>query len=341
MEIDTLGMNISTEEKQAIVKAMEFGRKISRAAEKVNGLPYRRDAHAKGSGCVRASFTVNSDIPNQFRHSVFKQPGAEFQAWIRFSNGDMTVRADGKPDARGMAVKVINVPGEKIAPELPESGVQDFIMTNLPIFFHRNVFDYVDNMQYLAKLQRTSWFINLWPPRLRLRRLLIAKKTVSSKIKTPLQPQYYSMVPYQLGDTPIKFCAKPSADMTFTEAVDTSDFDFLTEAMQAKLKNSSASFDFMVQEQKPGKNMPIDDATVKWSERDSPFIPIAKITIPPQELTSEAQMTFCENLSMNPWHGVGAWQPLGSLNRSRRLVYHAVSMFRHEQNNAPVSDPYS
>ena len=339
MDIETLGMDISPQEQAAITKAMQYGREISRAAEKVNGLPYRRDAHAKATGCVKATFTVNKDIPERFRHSVFQEPGREFKAWIRFSNGDMTVQADKKPDARGMAIRLMNVPGEKIAPELPESGVHDFIMTNMPVFFHRNVFDYVDDMYYLAKLKRTRWFISLFPPRLHPKRLYLAVKTVSSKIKSPLQPQYYSMVPYRLGNIPLKFSAKPSPDMTFTEQADDSDKNYLTEVMQAKLAKGSSGFDFMVQEQKPDKNMPLDDATVCWSEQESPFIPIAKIHIPAQTFIGEAQQVFAENLSMNPWHGVGEWEPLGSLNRSRRLVYFAVSKFRHEQNKAQFSDP--
>ena len=339
IEIDTLGMAISEEEIEAIKLAIAYGPQISQAAEKVNGLPYRRDAHAKATGCVRARFTVNDDIDTRHRHSIFQQPGAEFQAWIRFSNGDMTLQADKKADARGMAVRVMNVPGEKIAPELPQSNIQDFVMTNYPVFFNRNVFDYVENMQHFAELDRTGWFIGLFPPRLHLKQLLIAKNTVASVINTPLQPQYFSMVPYQLGDTPLKFSAKPCAGMTFTEQVDQYDYSYLTKAMQAKLDTSEACFDFMVQEQKADKDMPIDDATVEWSEKDSPFIPIAKILIPPQRFTTLAQQEFCENLSMNPWHAVGRWVPLGSLNRSRRLVYYAVSRFRHAQNGAQPSSP--
>ncbi|GAB1256256.1 hypothetical protein NBRC116494_07580 [Aurantivibrio plasticivorans] len=337
--IDTLGMIISEEEKAAIATAMEYGREISRAAEKVNGLPYRRDAHAKATGCVRATFSVNGDIPEHYQHSVFKSPASEFQAWIRFSNGDMTVQKDEKPDARGMAIRVVGVPGEKIAPELPDSNVQDFIMTNTPAFFNRNVFDYVDNMEYLTRLDRTGWFIGLFPPRLHPKRFYRATQTVSQKINNPLQPQYYSMLPYRLGEVPVKFSVKPCPGMSFSKKVDKSSFDFLTEQMSNTLNSDAACFDFMVQEKRPGANMPLDDATVIWSEKESPFVPIAKVYIPPQMFTSEAQQSFCENLSMNPWHGVGEWEPLGSLNRSRRLVYFAVSSFRHDQNRAKFSNP--
>ena len=44
---------------------------------------------------------------------------------------------------------------------------------------------------------------------------------------------------------------------------------------------------------------------------------------------------------MNPWHGVGEWEPIGSLNRARRLVYNAVSVYRHERNEAKREEPNS
>lgn len=338
-ELPLLGMEVSEQEQQAILRSIEYGRQISSLAETKNGLPYRRDAHAKATGCVRATFSVNGGIPEHFQHSVFSQPGREYQAWIRFSNGDMLVQPDGKADARGMAIKLMGVEGDKIAPELNGAKTQDFIMTNTPAFFNRNVFDYVDDMSYLAKLQRTRWFVSLMPPRLHPRRLYRAIQTVSAKINTPLQPQYYSMLPYALGETELKFSAKACPGMNFPETENKSDADYLTQVMAAQLKEQGACFDFMVQEKVAGAHMPIDDATVIWSEKASAFVPIARINIPPQNIISEKQMAFCENLSMNPWHGVGDWQPLGSLNRARRLVYNAVSSYRHKQNEAERYEP--
>jgi len=337
--LDTLGMDLSNQEMIAISKSMEYGRRISSWAEKQNGLPYRRDAHAKATGCVRATFSVRGDIPPHFRSSVFSEPGREYQSWIRFSNGDMLVNADAKPDARGMAIKLMKVEGEKIAPELKGANTHDFIMTNTAAFFNRNIFDYVDDMKYLAEQKRLAWFVSLWPPRLHPRRLYIAAKTVSSKIDSPLQPQYYSMVPYQLGDTAVKFSVRPCSGMRFHTTANKKDRDFLTQSMAEQLTHQSACFDFMLQERIAGRNMPLDDATVVWPEQASPFIPVARIHIPPQTFTSGDQRNFCENLSMNPWHGVGEWLPLGSLSKARRVVYHAVSQFRHQQNGATSYQP--
>ena len=338
-DLPLLGMQVSEQEQLAIKQAMEYGRTISKIAESKNGLPYRRDAHAKATGCVRATFSINGDIPKHFQRSIFAKPAHEYQAWIRFSNGDMVVQSDAKADARGMAIKVMGVEGDKIAPELTGNGSQDFIMTNTPAFFNRNVFDYVDDMYYLSKFQRTRWFISFLPPRLHPKLLYRAVQTVSAKIDSPLQPQYYSMLPYALGETELKFSAKACPGMTFPEQPNKADKDYLTEVMAEHLATKGACFDFMLQEKVSGADMPIDDASVIWSEQTAPFVNVARVNIPPQDFTSQAQQQFCENLSMNPWHGVGEWQPLGSLNRARRLVYNAVSSYRHKQNEAPRIEP--
>ncbi len=332
-------MPLSDPEKNAIRESIKLGRDISRIAETRNGLPYRRDAHAKATGCVRARFSIRGDIPERYQHSIFSAPGHEYQAWIRFSNGDMEVQKDSKPDARGMAVKVMGVEGDKIAPEFTGPATHDLIMTNTPAFFHRNVMDYVEDMHYLAKLERTRWFISFFPPRLHPKQFYRAIQTVSSKIDSPLQPQYYSMLPYQLGHTEVKFSARPCVGEHSDVNVDRSHTDYLTEAMQSQLDDGTACFDFMLQERKPGANMPLDDATVIWSEEEAPFLPVARIDIPSQTFTSEAQSQFCEDLSMNPWHAVGEWRPLSSLGMARRVVYAAVSEFRHDKNGAEVFQP--
>jgi hypothetical protein len=44
-------------------------------------------------------------------------------------------------------------------------------------------------------------------------------------------------------------------------------------------------------------------------------------------------------LSFNPWHGIEAHQPLGSIMRVRRQAYESSSRFRHEMNAQPRREP--
>jgi hypothetical protein len=96
----------------------------------------------------------------------------------------------------------------------------------------------------------------------------------------------------------------------------------------------------MVQRQgKDPASMPVEDATVTWDETASPFIPIAKLTIPSQSFDSPAQKTFCENLSFTPWHATTPHRPLGRINRTRRVVYEATSKARHDLNGVQRVEP--
>ena len=85
--------------------------------------------------------------------------------------------------------------------------------------------------------------------------------------------------------------------------------------------------------------MPIEDSTVDWSTSNSPYITIARITIPKQDFESPEQMSFCENMSYTPWHSLPEHKPLGSLNRVRKQVYTAISKFRHSKNNQVRKEP--
>ena len=95
----------------------------------------------------------------------------------------------------------------------------------------------------------------------------------------------------------------------------------------------------MVQIQTDPHRMPIEDATVKWSERLSPYIPVAELRIPRQRFDTPAQLAFADNLSYNPWHSLEAHRPLGNQNRARRRMYHELSRLRQSMNNTPHVEP--
>ena len=67
--------------------------------------------------------------------------------------------------------------------------------------------------------------------------------------------------------------------------------------------------------------MPIDDATIEWDEGRAPFERVARITIPVQRFEAPAQMNLAEQISYTPWHTLPAHEPIGVVNRTRRVVY--------------------
>ncbi len=74
------------------------------------GTRYLRDAHAKAHGCVKAEVTVLPELTPALREGVFGEPGKTWQALIRLSNGNAYPQFDSIRDARGMAIKLLDVP---------------------------------------------------------------------------------------------------------------------------------------------------------------------------------------------------------------------------------------
>ena len=310
--------------------------------------PAMRDAHAKAHGCVRASFDVDIGLPPELRQGVFI-PGKRYKAWVRFSNGASEINPDKTKDARGMAIKLTDVEGEKILPEEKDAKTQDFIMINHPFFF-------VDNpTQYLAMLkgahekiifEKTNVFNKLAAAsHLGVNKTRLALKISGTRIANPLYEQYWSMTPYRLGTgldkKAIKFFAKlcshdrPEAPGFFSRP----DENYLQLAMASTLNSGEACFNFYLQTFKNFETTPIEQSTVEWKEADAPPVLVARITVPAQTFNSTGQMAFCENLSYTPWHALPEHKPLGAVNRARRVVYTVVSKLRHELNSAPRAEP--
>jgi catalase len=288
--------------------------------------PAHRDAHAKADGCVRAEFRVLDDLPPALRAGVFAAPRV-YQAWIRFSNGSGTPQADYIPDGRGVAIKLMGVTDSP-------STTQDFLMINHPAFFVRNAADYVD-LQTAGPLR--FFFPSLNPLRWRLHEVAVALGLAIQRVRNPLNIRYWSMAPFRFGDSACKFSARPSGPLSPFTAAGSS--DFLRANLAAQLAKAGASLDFLVQLRTDPGTMPIEDITIVWNEAAAPFVPVARITIPPQAFDTPQQQAFCENLSFTPWHCVDAHRPLGGINRVRRVVYEHISGLRHSLNDAPRREP--
>ena len=86
--------------------------------------------------------------------------------------------------------------------------------------------------------------------------------------------------------------------------------------------------------------MPVEDASVLWPEDRSPYIPVGRITVEPQEAWSDGKAAAIdEGLSFSPWHGLAAHQPLGVVMRLRRTAYAASAAFRAARNGHSNEEP--
>jgi hypothetical protein len=334
-----------------------------------------RDAHPKAHGCVQALFQVEKHLEPDLAQGVFV-PGASYKAWIRFSNGneDDSIH-DAEGDGRGMAIKLLDVPGDKILPEERDAQTQDFIMINYPVFFIDDAARYLA-LKRAKDLSHEDWesFHDLFHGKEVGSVEQMLEKNVSdlgtilkgftglsprgalnfwqmthgptSKISSPLETVYWSMVPYRLGDSPnkrkIKFRAKPHMLKEPAIKPVNPSKDFLREAMIKQLSFGAGSrqFDFEVQRGAP--DMSVENSIIEWKEEEEKgthFKKVATITIPEQEFAKAERNEFGEMLSFTPWHALPQHRPLGAVNRIRRVVYQTTSKLRHELNNSKPREP--
>jgi hypothetical protein len=69
---------------------------------------------------------------------------------------------------------------------------------------------------------------------------------------------------------------------------------------------------------------PIEDASVDWPEVVAPYLAVADLTVPAQDVTSADGQALAQRVEatvFDPWHALAAHRPLGEVMRSRKVVY--------------------
>ena len=101
-----------------------------------------------------------------------------------------------------------------------------------------------------------------------------------------------------------------------------------------------AEWELRVQLRTDAAAMPIENAAVVWPERDSPYVAVARVTVPRQPAWSEARAVQVDDaLAFSPWNCLAAHEPLGSINRARRDTYVQSAQFRARANSCPIQHP--
>ncbi|MEB2622581.1 catalase family protein [Pseudomonas sp. YuFO8] len=299
---------------------------------------YLRDAHAKAHGCVQAEVQVLPELAGDLRQGVFSEPGKTWQATMRLSNGNAYPQFDSIRDARGMAIKLRDVPGKQLLGDQADRAEQDFVMFSHPNFFVSDVAEYRQNVAAQADGKKAMAFFPSWDPRSwQVRHLFIALATLSPAPESPTRTTYFSVSPYKFGEANAKFRVIPDPDScpAYTLPAQNQKLpNFLRSALYQQLSTDRmpACFVLQIQRQDASKYMPIEDTSIEWQGSDAPFQTVARVRVPAQDFDTPAQNLQCDNLSFNPWFGIEAHRPIGGINRLRKAVYEAVSDYRHDRN---------
>lgn len=283
-----------------------------------------RDAHPKTVGLLRGRFTIEPDLPRELRVGVFKAP-ATHDCWVRFSNSSGTPQPDTKPDARGVAIKLMAPGGKGTAADA--SLGQDFILLSAPVMPLGTVALFRDAVHYAIEssplLLAGKLLLTLQPG------VLLGLAALRIRPASLLDIRYWSTTPYRFGkDQAVKYSLVPTSVHKSRKKAKPGE-DYLSDAMEDHLSRSVASFDFCVQLRRD--DMPIEDAAVRWDERRSPFVKVATLELPKQKFRTPARKALAETLSFSPGIAKAAHAPLGGLNRARVKIYKALSAFRHRR----------
>jgi hypothetical protein len=163
-------------------------------------------------------------------------------------------------------------------------------------------------------------------------------KTQSS----PLEAQYWSCVPYLIGEgQAMQYSIRSTLrGRTRIPRLPLRPPDnYLREAMAATLARQRVDLDFFIQVQTDSHRMPIENAGVRWPVRLSPYVKAATIHIPIQKFDSPAQLAFANVLRYSPWHCLPEHRPLGNQNRARRRMYAELANLRQLMNGSAHYEP--
>ena len=292
--------------------------------------PAERPVFRKMHGAAHGTLRMVPDLPADLKVGVFAH--AELPAWIRISSDTSPT----SPDLRstvGIGIKLFGVPGPKAFDVDGDGNTADFILQNFPVFFVDDAkamceFTYAgvvagDYPSYLAKHPETA-------------RILDAMSKVEGSVLTTT---YWGILPFGSGNGgAVKYRLDPE---TPPENVPDGAADYMALDMANRLRAREYRFKFMVQRRTNDRTMPLDQATREWPVAESPFVQVATLTLPRQDIDALGQAEYGQALSYNIFRvpPVQAPVPESSIAAVRKAVYAMSAQTRHLANGQQLADP--
>ena len=311
-----------------------------------------RGVHAKGHGLLIGELQVSAGLPAHLAQGLFATAGT-YPVVMRFSTIPGDVLDDNISVPRGLALKVVGVPGPRVEASEGEA-TQDFVLANGPVFAKAHPQNFLSTLKQLAgTTDKAPGLKKILSVVMRgTEKLIEAVGGQSSTVMTLggypevhiLGDEFYSQTPFLYGEYMAKFAVKPLSEDLRKLAKAPLDLkdkpNGIREAVVEFFRTNSAEWELQAQLCTDLKAMPIEDAATQWPEDKSPYQPIARIVIPAQDAWSASRVQAVdEKMSFSVWHALAAHRPLGAMNRVRRTVYQTAARFRAEHNKVQVVEP--
>ncbi|MFZ4556890.1 MAG: hypothetical protein ACOYN8_11025 [Pseudanabaena sp.] len=285
-----------------------------------------RRTHPKTQAIVEAKFKVSKDIPQEFQYGIFAK-SKKYDAVVRLSNAAPTeggeFRSDAIADTHGISIKLRGL-GDDVS--------QDFLLNDHPNFIAATPNELINFILGGAALKQGKKISDL--PLVQQKSLIrgvTLTKASDTLTKNPLDQVYFSQTPYKLGNGAVKYILKPR-EINTPNPINAKDPTYaLQEALVDTLSAKDVYFDLFIQPQTNACTELIEDSSVEWK---SGLIPVATLKIPSQTINFAKQGKLNEKFVFSPWNALPEHQPLGGLNRARKVVYPPLTELRKALNNA-------
>jgi hypothetical protein len=308
-----------------------------------------RSVHAKSHGILNAVFTVADGLPPALAQGLFARPAA-YNAIMRLSTTPGDVLSDRVSTPRGLALRVLDVPGERLDGSENDLS-QDFLMATGKVFSSPDAKPFLKALKVLAattdKAPKAKEALSV-----ALRGAEKALEAVGGESGTlkamggypnthVLSESFFSQVPVRYGDYIAKFAVIPVAksllDLARVHPPIDDDPEALRHAVLSYFSANAGAWEFRVQLCMDLKDMPVEDASVPWPEDKSPYLTVARLEASSQDSWSDALRAKIDTgTAFSPWKGITAHRPLGNIMRVRKSVYEASAGVRLQRAGCPA-----
>lgn len=291
----------------------------------------RRAVFRKVHGVAAGTFTVEENIPAEYKVGIFKH-GKQYQAMFRFSSDTAPTLPDYK-STLGIGIKLWGVEGKKVLPQEADSNTADFILQNFPVFF-------VKNATEMCQFTRDPTTFYTTHPE--------TQDIINNQMKKPepsVFTNYWSCLPYKIGDTNCKYLIRPRHALPPLTA--DPGYDYLRAEMKKRTTEEDTILDFFVQLNRKNNPYDIENAMQHWDETDPVPHKVATIRLPKisPSVTDvlpflQSMENYVDDLSFSPWRALPENAPLGSVAEARKVVYKASADQRRNINGAHIAEPF-
>ncbi len=299
---------------------------------------FERGGNTKTHGIVRAEFIVRDDLPEHMRHGIYAEPRT-YRAWVRFSGPGPYITPDiDDVGFMSMSIKLMGVPGPKLMDD--EQGTQDMIGVSTPTFVTPDTKANAHLQHWSLRNAAVFHFMNLRGPHLldSIMQLLWTKTQTS-----PLESEYFSCVPYLLGEgQAMQYSFRHAAEVADARAAVA--FAAAGQLSPRRDGRDAGRAGRRVRHLAPGADRPVQDADRE--QRGAVADPAVAARAGRRCCGSRSRRSTRRSNSRsrgcsryNPWHSIPEHRPLGNQSRARKRMYYELSQLRQQMNNVEHYEP--